>query len=227
MRPIRCLMPVFALLLVFSLWFPPRADAKLLILPPAQMIEKSDVIVTGKVEQLQPSQEKQEGEEAVIRIHRVLKQPESFDMEPFRRSGVTVKEFIYTTGAVIQAIPPVGTEVMVLLQVNNGELSFTSDSNNIAVIQNNRVTESYRGTNSTEHPYTETYDQFLQDHPLEAGEEKHPLNSEAAGSQADAVVTPAKNQRGLYAAIAAFSVLVLAGAWFGTRRARKGKQSQK
>ncbi|WP_379208782.1 hypothetical protein [Paenibacillus sp. GCM10012303] len=190
-------------------------------MPPAQMIEKSDVIVTGKVEQLQPSKEKQGGQEAVILIHRVLKQPESFDMEPFHRSGVTVKEFIYTTGAVIQAIPPVGTEVMVLLQVNNGELSFTSDSNNIAVIQNNRVTESYRGTNSTEHPYTETYNQFLQDHPLEAGEEKLWEDSEA--------VPPTGKQPGQYAAIGAGSlllVLVLAGVWYGIRRSRRSKPPQ-
>lgn len=219
MRPIRCLLLISALLLVFTVFLPTGAFAILVILPPDQMIEKSDVILTGKIEQVKSAKEKREGQEAVIRIDRVLKQPESLDIEPYRKNGLTVKEFIYTTGAVIQAIPPAGTEVMVFLQVSGGELSFTSDSNNIAVMQNNRVTESYRGINSNESPYAEAYNKFLEDHPRGAEEGKS-LEDNGAGEASSDVQSPRKPWN-LYAAAAAGPVLIGLGVWLGVKRVRR------
>jgi hypothetical protein len=149
------------LLCLVLLLIPLHVQAKLTILPPDKMLEQADVIAAGTVEKLESSGE-QTGLTGTIRIDSVMKGSLESDR-------VILTETRYMTGASLQQIPPASTNVLLLLKKDDhGNPGYFADANHIAVIENGRVTDVYKGTNISTQPYVETYDAYYQQHKGQA-----------------------------------------------------------
>lgn len=136
--------------------FAPQAEAKLTVLPPDKMIEQADIIATGTVAGLAPGSE-DELNSGTIELDAVLK-------GHVGEAKIVLKETRYMTEkSWLQRIPPVGTKVFVLLATDEeGKPGFFADGNQIAVMDNDRVTEVYKGINTSTVPYAAVYDAYYQ-----------------------------------------------------------------
>lgn len=143
-------------LLILLLIIPLHANARLVILPPEEMLDGATLIIVGEVTEIRKNQSENEGNVGTIKVDKILK-------GNIDRDTVTLKEQRYITGTLLQGIPPVGTKVFVLLKDEEGdEPYFFADCNHIGIIENDSIINIYTGINVDDYPYIDKYNKYYQ-----------------------------------------------------------------
>lgn len=141
------------LLLLLTLPLGKTSEAKLLIIPPQEMINQSSLIVIGTVTKREYSEETRQ---VVISIDRVVKGTIQQKEIVFKRN----KPNMY--GWLGFDFPEKGTTIMVLLQQNN-ELTLTGDTNAVAVLDQHQVKlhNGFTMGQYTPEKYEDAYNSYL------------------------------------------------------------------
>lgn len=146
------------LLLLLVITFNPFqiAEAKLSIIPPQDMISKSDLIVIGTVTKKDYSEETREV---------------AFSIDTILKGGTKQKEIVlkrdksHMYGWLGFDFPDKGTKILVLLRMYTDiGLSLTGDTNSVAIVNKDDTVQLYHGAimgNWTPKNYEETYQAFL------------------------------------------------------------------
>jgi hypothetical protein len=140
-------------LLLFLTTFINTSEAKLIIMPPQEMIKQSTLIVIGTVSKKEYFEQQRQISISVETVVKGKTKQKEIDL-------IKDKPLMY--GWLEFDFPEPGTRVMVLLQQNE-KLTLTGDANAVALLDNNNV-RLYNGSTMgqwTPEQYEETYKAFL------------------------------------------------------------------
>ena len=146
------------ILLLIIIAFPNLAYGKLTVLPPEKMLDKAQLVVIGEVISIDHDIEKNDNMEVgEIKVKQIIK-------GDYTEETIILHEVKYITGAVIERIPPIGSEVFLLLGASG---NYFVDGNQIGIIEDGQVVDIYDGINLEIHPYVEKYNEYYQLHKNE------------------------------------------------------------
>jgi hypothetical protein len=142
-------------MMLLALMMPSHAFARLLFVTPEETIEESDLIVTAIVIKRVEDEQKPVGK---FKVTRVLK-------GGYKREFLTIASEAHFGGmppGLMQGIPEVGTEVMMILSKNSaGKFDFP-ELNSVAIIKEGRIIDIYNKGIVENQPYITVYNNLLQ-----------------------------------------------------------------